>query len=72
MICPRCANPSTRVPYTDKSGAVVRRLRMCPKCGFSFNTTERPSFTLFTEEEIKEYEEYIAKELVESQKDPRG
>ena len=69
MMCPKCANARTCVPKTEKIGGVVRRLRFCDRCGFSFTTTERPSFTLFTKEEKEEYEEYIAGELAQSQKD---
>ena len=70
MVCPKCANPKTCVPKTEKRGAVTWRLRFCPNCKFSFSSTERPNFTLFTQEEIDEYEEYIAQELAESQNQP--
>ncbi len=69
MMCPKCANEKTIVPKTEKIGGVVRRLRFCSRCGFSFTTTERPSFTLFTQKEKEEYEEYIAGELAQVQKD---
>jgi transcriptional regulator NrdR family protein len=67
MVCPKCAHDHTRVAQTDKRGALTVRLRYCPKCRFSFSSTERPSFTLFTQEEIEEYERYVAEELAQSQ-----
>ncbi len=72
MVCPKCANPTTRVANTQKRGAVTIRLRLCSKCRFSFDTTERPNFTLFTQEEIEEYEKYIAEELTQSKEQPEG
>lgn len=67
MLCPKCACPKTRVAQTDKRGALTIRLRYCPKCRFSFSSTERPNFTLFSKEEIEEYERYVAEELAQSQ-----
>jgi len=70
MVCPKCAYGKTRVAQTEIRGAVTVRLRYCKRCRFSFSSTERPNFTLFTKEEIEEYEKYIAEELAQSQDEP--
>lgn len=60
MICPKCAYEKMKVSKTFNDGAVTKRHRYCPKCSFMQLTEERPIFNnLMSEEEIKEYEEYI-------------
>ncbi len=43
MRCPFCANPDTQVKDSRpaEEGAVIRRRRLCPKCGGRFTTFER-------------------------------
>ena len=46
MRCPRCMKGWTRVIGT--TGVDIReRFRKCPKCGFSFSTTEAVKFDDF-------------------------
>ena len=67
MICPKCA-ANTRVARSEKKGGAVIRYRYCPECGYTVPTKEVPVFHLFSQEEIKEYEEYVDESLAESQK----
>lgn len=69
MLCPRCAEPKMRAIYTIDTGPIIKRTRRCVKCGFSIETVEKPIFdNTMDKEEIREYEEYISKELTTSKK----
>lgn len=41
MICPRCANPKSKVMGTEKS-TITERWRKCLACGYKWNTVEVP------------------------------
>ncbi len=43
MFCPRCAYPKTEVKGTIK-GQTNARFRVCPRCGFTFQTIEAIRF----------------------------
>ncbi len=54
MICPNCANETTRVIKTEKS-LKNTRWRKCPKCKYGWLTEEKP----VKDEKIIEYVNYI-------------
>jgi len=41
MKCPSCGCEESRVRYTYRCGAEIRRRRVCVKCGFRYWTVER-------------------------------
>lgn len=40
MRCPSCGHHESLVPSTDPFDTVIKRVRKCVKCGWSWSTTE--------------------------------
>jgi len=64
MLCPRCGGVKTKAVFTQQNGGTTKRIRCCLECDYSFNTVERPEIKTFSEDEKKEYEEYLNGETV--------